>query len=182
MGSSIEERLRGPWLAALAGDSAAYADCLRELAAMLRGYYRKRLVSLPDEVEDLVQETLIAMHNRRHTYDPGRPLTAWAHAIAKYKYVDLMRRRAVRDELHEPIDDDLEAFAASDHDAADARRDLRKLLATLPERHRRPIECVKIEGLSVAETARRTGMSESAVKVGVHRGLKALAELIRRQP
>ena len=56
------------------------------------------------------------------------------------------------------------------------------LLATLPDRHRRPIECVKIEGLSVAEAAQRTGMSESAVKVGVHRGLKALAELIRRHP
>ncbi len=179
---SFEERVRGPWLAALAGDAAAYESCLRELAAMLRGYYRRRLASLPDEVEDLVQETLIAVHNQRHTYDPGQPLTAWVHAIAKYKYVDLLRRRAGRDALNDPLDDDVDAFAASDHDAADAKRDLRKLLATLPDRHRRPIECVKIEGLSVAEAALRTGMSESAVKVGVHRGLKALAELIRRQP
>jgi len=179
---SFEERVRGPWLAALAGDAAAYESCLRELAAMLRGYYRRRLASLPDEVEDLVQETLIAVHNQRHTYDPGQPLTAWVHAIAKYKYVDLLRRRAGRDALNDPLDDDVDAFAASDHDAADAKRDLRKLLATLPDRHRRPIECVKIEGLSVAEAALRTGMSESAVKVGVHRGLKALAELIRRHP
>ncbi len=179
---SFEERVRGPWLAALAGDAAAYESCLRELAAMLRGYYRRRLASLPDEVEDLVQETLIAVHNQRHTYDPGQPLTTWVHAIAKYKYVDLLRRRAGRDALNDPLDDDVDAFAASDHDAADAKRDLRKLLATLPDRHRRPIECVKIEGLSVAEAALRTGMSESAVKVGVHRGLKALAELIRRHP
>lgn len=179
---SLEERLRGPWLAALGGDAAAYESSLRELAAMLRGYYRRRLASLPDEVEDLVQETLIAVHNQRHTYDPDQPLTAWVHAIAKYKYVDLVRRRSGREALNDPLDDDVEAFAASDHDAADAKRDLRKLLATLPDRHRRPIECVKIEGLSVAETAHRTGMSESAVKVGVHRGLKALAELIRRHP
>ena len=179
---SIEERLRGPWLAAQSGDAAAYEGCLRDLAAMLRGYYRRRLAALPDEVEDLVQETLIAVHNQRHTYDPSQPLTAWVHAIAKYKYVDLVRRRAGRDALNEPLDDDLEAFAASDHDAADAKRDLRKLLATLPDRHRRPIELVKIEGLSVAEAAARAGMSESAVKVGVHRGLKALAELIRRHP
>jgi len=180
--NGIEERLRGPWLAAQRGDTSAYEGCLRELAAMLRGYYRRRLAALPDEVEDLVQETLIAVHNQRHTYDPSQPLTAWVHAIAKYKYVDLVRRRAGRDALNEPLDDDLEAFAASDHDAADAKRDLRKLLATLPDRHRRPIELVKIEGLSVAEAAARAGMSESAVKVGVHRGLKALAELIRRHP
>jgi RNA polymerase sigma-70 factor (ECF subfamily) len=178
----IEERLRGPWLAAQRGDASAYEDCLRELAAMLRGYYRRRLAALPDEVEDLVQETLIAVHNQRHTYDPRRPLTAWVHAIAKYKYVDLVRRRAGRDALNEPLDDDLEAFTSSDHEAADAKRDLRKLLETLPDRHRRPIELVKIEGLSVAEAAARAGMSESAVKVGVHRGLKALAELIRRHP
>ena len=180
--SGIEERLRGPWLAAQRGDASAYEGCLRELAAMLRGYYRRRLAALPDEVEDLVQETLIAVHNQRHTYDPSQPLTAWVHAIAKYKYVDLVRRRAGRDALNEPLDDDLEAFASSDHDAADAKRDLRKLLAMLPDRHRRPIELVKIEGLSVAEAAQRTGLSESAVKVGVHRGLKALAELIRRHP
>ena len=178
---SIEERLRGPWLAAQRGDAAAYESCLRELAAMLRGYYRRRLASLPDEVEDLVQEALIAVHNQRHTYDPDLPLTAWVHAIAKYKYVDLVRRRAGREALNDPLDDD-EAFAASDHDAADAKRDLRKLLATLPGRHRLPIELVKVEGLSVAEAAQRTGMSESAVKIGIHRGLKALGALIRRQP
>lgn len=178
----IEERLRGPWLAALAGDGDAYASCLTELAAMLRAYFRRRLTRWPDEVEDLVQETLIAVHNQRHTFDAGQPLTAWVHAIAKYKYVDLVRRRAGRDALHEPLDDDVAAFAASDHEAADAKRDLAKLLAMLPDRHRRPIECVKIQGLSVAEAARQTGMSESAVKVGIHRGLKALAELIRRQP
>lgn len=180
--SSLEERLRGPWLAAQGGDDKAYAGCLRDLAAMLRAYFRKRLVWAPDEAEDLVQETLIAVHNQRHTYDSRQPLTAWVHAIAKYKYVDLVRRRAGRDAKHEPLDDDIEVFAASDHDAADAKRDLGKLLATLPERHRLPIECVKIEGLSVAEAAKRTGQSESAVKVNIHRGLKALAELIRRQP
>ncbi|MEO8486723.1 MAG: sigma-70 family RNA polymerase sigma factor [Betaproteobacteria bacterium] len=178
----IEERLRDPWHAAQAGDGGAYASCLHELAGMLRGYYRRRLTRWPDDVEDLVQETLIAVHNQRHTYDARQPLTAWVHAIAKYKFVDLVRRRAGREALNDPIDDDTALFARSDHDAADAKRDLVKLLATLPDRHRRPIECVKIQGLSVAETAKLTGMSESAVKVGIHRGLKALSELIRRQP
>ena len=71
-------------------------------------------------------------------------------------------------------------FAASDEDARDARRDLAVLLGQLPDRHRLPILRVKIEGMSVAEAARVTGMSESAVKVGIHRGLKALAALIRK--
>jgi RNA polymerase sigma-70 factor (ECF subfamily) len=177
-----EERLRTPWLAAQRGDGAAYEQCLRELAALLRGFFRRRLTRSPDDIEDLVQETLIAVHNQRHTYDERQPLTAWVHAIARYKLVDLLRRRAGREALHDPLDEDAHALETSDHDAADAKRDLAKLLATLPDRHRRPIECVKLQGLSVAETAKLTGMSESAVKVGVHRGMKALAALIGRRP
>ncbi len=163
----------------LAGDGAAYRECLKQLGAHLRGFFRMRLARLPDEVEDLVQETLLAVHNQRHTYDSGQPLTAWVYAIARYKLVDLLRRRAGREMLNDPLDDGLEVFAVSDHDAAEARRDLGRLLERLPDRQRLPIMHVKLEGLSVAETARATGMSEAAVKVGVHRGLKALAALIR---
>jgi len=177
--SASEERLRGLLARGLSGDGAAYHAFLADLTAHLRAFFRKRLDRIPDEVEDLVQETLIAVHNQRHTYDPGQPLTAWMHAIAKYKLVDFLRRRARTDALIDPLDDELEVFAASDADAAEARRDLAKLLADLPDRQRMPIVHVKIEGLSVAETAQLTGMSESAVKVGVHRGLKALAAKIR---
>jgi RNA polymerase sigma-70 factor, ECF subfamily len=177
--SASEERLRGLLARGLSGDGAAYHAFLADLTAHLRAFFRKRLDRIPDEVEDLVQETLIAVHNQRHTYDPGQPLTAWMHAIAKYKLVDFLRRRARTDALTDPLDDELEVFAASDADATEARRDLAKLLADLPDRQRMPIVHVKIEGLSVAETAQLTGMSESAVKVGVHRGLKALAAKIR---
>ncbi|RPI46873.1 MAG: sigma-70 family RNA polymerase sigma factor [Betaproteobacteria bacterium] len=177
--SEIEDRLRRLLLGALEGDAAAYQSFLRELSALLRGFLRGRLAGIPDEVEDLVQETLLAIHNQRHTYDPAQPLTAWVHAIARYKMIDLLRRRAGREALHSPLDDELAVFATSDTEAGDARRDLTKLLATLPERQRLPIVHVKLEGLSVTETAHRTGMSESAVKVGIHRGLKALAALIR---
>ncbi|MCY1536229.1 ECF RNA polymerase sigma factor SigF [compost metagenome] len=89
--------------------------------------------------------------------------------------IDLLRAKSVREDLHDPLDDDLAVFAASATEASDAKRDLGGLLQTLPERQRLPIVHVKIEGLSVAETASLTGMSESAVKVGIHRGLKALA-------
>ncbi len=174
-----EERLRNLLLRGLAGDEPAYRQFLQELSAHLRAFLRRRLARLPDEVEDLVQESLLAIHNQRHTYDAEQPLTAWVQAIAKYKLVDLLRRRAKRELLTDPLDEEFGFDVVTDTDAADARRDLGKLLAQLPERQRLPIVHMKLEGLSVAEAARLTGMSESAVKVGVHRGLKALARLIR---
>jgi RNA polymerase sigma-70 factor (ECF subfamily) len=178
---AAEERLRGLLVAGLDGDAAAYRQFLRDLAAHLRGFLRRRLQRIRDEVEDLVQETLLAVHNQRHTYDRAQPLTAWVHAIAKYKLIDFLRRRAGRDDLTEPLDEELEVFASVDNAAAEARRDVAKLLAGLPEKQRQAIVCMKLEGLSVVETAARTGMSESAVKVYVHRGLKALALMIRSE-
>lgn len=173
--SDAEAALRSLFLRGLDGDAGAYRDFLQKLSAHLRAFLGKRLFGWPDEVEDLVQECLLAMHNQRHTYQSDQPLTAWVHAIARYKMIDLLRAKSVREALHDPLDDDLAVFAASATDASDARRDLGGLLQTLPERQRLPIVHVKIEGLSVAETASLTGMSESAVKVGIHRGLKALA-------
>ena len=177
-----EARLRELLVRGLAGDAAAYHAFLTDLSARLRAFLRRRLSGSPDDVEDLVQESLLAVHNQRHTYDAGQPLTAWVHAIAKYKLVDLLRRRAGRDSVTDPLDDHLDILAAADTDAGDARRDLATLLDALPERQRLPIILMKLEGRSVVETARLTGMSESAVKVGVHRGLKALAAQILRQP
>ncbi len=177
--SAKEDRLRGLMVRGLGGDSAAYHAFLKELSAHLRAFLRRRLARLPDDVEDLVQETLLAVHNQRHTYEADQPLTAWVHAIARYKLVDLLRRRAGREAMNDPLDDESAVFASSDAEVADARRDVAKLLERLPERQRLPIQYMKLEGLSVIETARATGMSESAVKVGVHRGLKALAAMIR---
>ena len=177
--STIEDRLRDLLVCGLAGDASTYHAFLKELSTHLRAFLKRRLSRLPDEVEDLVQETLLAVHNQRHTYDAGQPLTAWVHAIARYKLIDLLRRRAGRDALNDPLDDELAVFAESATEAADARRDLGKLLECLPDRQRRPIIHMKLQGLSVVEVARLTGMSESAVKVGVHRGLKALAAMIR---
>ncbi|MEJ8848151.1 sigma-70 family RNA polymerase sigma factor [Variovorax rhizosphaerae] len=174
-----EAILRGLFLRGLDGDAAAYHQFLQKLSAHLRAFLGKRLFGWPDEVEDLVQECLLAMHNQRHTYQPDQPLTAWVQAIARFKMIDLLRAKSSREALHDPLDDDLAVFADSDTDASDARRDLAGLLETLPDRQRLPIEHVKLQGLSVAETAAATGMSESAVKVGIHRGLKALAARIR---
>jgi RNA polymerase sigma-70 factor (ECF subfamily) len=175
----IEERLRSLMLESLPCDAAAYRIFLDELTTHLRSYLRRRLGGLPDEIEDLLQELLLAVHNKRHTYDPKQPLTAWVQAIARYKLVDLLRRRSRSDVLTDPLDEDDQVFATTANDAAEAQYDVAKLLRGLPDRQRLPILYVKIEGASVTDTAIRTGMSESAVKVGIHRGLKALAERIR---
>jgi len=163
-------------LRALAGDNAAYATFLARSGSHLRAYFRRRMTAFPDDVEDLVQETLLALHNRRHTYRAAQPLTAWLHAIARYKLVDALRARSARAFQAVPLDDADDAVLADSAPAAEeARRDVMALIGGLPDRQRLPILHVKLEGLSVAETAARTGLSESAVKIGVHRGLKALA-------
>ena len=174
-----ESRLRGLLVLGLGGDSVAYHGFLKALSLHLRAYFRKRLIQRMDEVEDLVQEVLIAVHNQRHTYRKDQPLTAWVHAIARYKLIDMLRSRSSREGLTDPLDDAMELFANSDSDTADAKRDVGTLLGTLPAKQRLPIVHVKLEGLSVVETAKLTGMSESAIKTGVHRGMKALAAKIR---
>lgn len=179
MANDAESALRELLAAAMAGDASAYHAFLKRLAAHLRAFFRKRLIRLPDEVEDLVQETLLAVHNQRHTYDPGQPLTAWIHAIAKYKLIDWLRRRSRRDVLTDPIDDMGEWLTAVDDRADEARRDVATLLQLLPDRQRLPILHVKLQGLSVIESAQLTGLSVSAVKIGIHRGLKVLAAKIR---
>jgi len=168
-------------LAGLDGDARAYRRFLDELAKRLRAFLRRRLFDMHDHVEDIVQETLLAVHNARHTYRRDQPVTAWVYAIARYKLMDFLRTRMRHDALNDPLDDAADLFEASAEDASDARRDVAALLDALPDRQRLPIDMVKLQGLSVAETARITGMSESAVKVGVHRGLKALAARIRGQ-
>lgn len=167
----LEAELKALMVRSLAGDGAAYAALLRRLGDHLRAYYLRRLGRAAD-AEDLLQETLIAMHARRSTYDPSRPFTAWVHAIARYKLIDFYRRTKRRAE--EPLDDPDILFGSEDASAAEAQLDVERLLGRLPEKTRRLIRDVKIEGLSTAEAAARHGISESAVKVGVHRGLKSL--------
>ncbi len=173
-----EAQLQALFLQGLAGDSGAYRAFLTALAVHVRGFLGRRLARRPAEIEDLLQEVLLAVHNARHTYQEQQPLTAWVQAIARYKLADYHRRYARHDALHEVLGDDSDLFVAGEEDAVQATRDLGKLLQQLPARQRLPIIHVKLERLSVEETARLTGLSSSAVKVGIHRGLKALAKLI----
>lgn len=175
----IERRLRPLWQQAQAGDEAAYAGALGLMARRLRGYFRRRLFATPGDVEDLVQETLLAVHLQRGTFDATMPVTAWLHAIARHKLADLWRREGRGGAVVEFVDDlsELEHVAAAD--AAEPARDLAVLLQRLPVAQRSAIVDTKIKGMSVAEAAVAAGTSESAIKVNVHRGLRRLAQLIR---
>jgi RNA polymerase sigma-70 factor (ECF subfamily) len=172
---NIEAQLHSLWMQSLNGDSASYERALSLLSGYLRSFMRKRMQSHLSDVEDLVQETLMAVHQKRHTYQSDQPLTAWVYAIARYKWVDHLRAHGRRESLHDDIDDWAESLSVDNtEEASDAHKDLELVLAQLPLRQREAIEHTRLMGLSITETAERTGQSEASVKVNIHRGLKTL--------
>ncbi|MBX5105054.1 sigma-70 family RNA polymerase sigma factor [Rhizobium lentis] len=173
-----EQALKALMLLSLDGDEAAYRRLLTALRVLLVGYYSRRMASaMKADIEDLVQETLLALHSRRATYDRERAFTAWFFSIARYKLIDHHRgrggRRMAETELGEEFESDF------DEEGLTARLDVERLLEGLSPKQQELIRQVKLEGQSVADTAKRTGQSESAVKVGIHRALKALGERLR---
>lgn len=178
-----EAELKQLMLAGLDGDAAAYRTLLDRLSRLLRSYYRAKLSRISreaTEAEDVMQDVLMAFHTRRHTYDPNELFMPWVYAIARYKFIDHLRRtRAALVDV--PLDDVGELVARENHAGVESSHDLRKLLHKLPEKMRRAIQYVKLDGLSVAEAAVRCGMSEAAVKINVHRGLKRLAASIAQE-
>jgi RNA polymerase sigma-70 factor (ECF subfamily) len=163
-------------LRGLSGDAQAQRQLLSDLAVLLQRFLRRRLGPVPD-VDDLVQDTLVAMHTRRDTYDPSQPITAWVYSITRYKLVDHLRRKRVR--LAVSLDDCQELFSEDEVEQAADSRDVDQLLGELPERQREAIRLTRIEGWSVAEAAAKTGQTIAAIKVNVHRGLKRLISLQR---
>lgn len=178
-----EIELKTLMLASLDGDAASHRALLERLSRRLRAYYKGKLANIgrgAAEAEDLVQEAILAIHIKRHTYSPAEPLTPWVHAIARYKLIDFLRR--TRTSLADvPIDQADQIMAYDDSVGAESTYDVRRLMARLPKNMRCAIEAVKLDGQSIAEAADRCGISESAVKVNIHRGLKALAALIARE-
>ena len=178
------ERVIAPiWRLAQTGDEKAYEQALRLIAQRLRAFFRRRMNNTPEDAEDMVQETLLAIHTRRHTYDDAFPVSAWIMAIAKYKLIDFWRKHGKRETLTDEFDDtDLSQQSIIATEAASSNlADIQKLLHQLPEKQRQAIELIKLLGLSVSEAAQQTGLSESALKVQVHRGIKQLAALVAKQ-
>jgi RNA polymerase sigma-70 factor (ECF subfamily) len=181
--TTLETELKALMLASLNGNAASHRSLLDRLSRRLRAYYKAKLVTVGKgkvEAEDLVQEAILAIHLKRHTYDPREPLTPWVYAIARYKLIDFLRRNRVS--LTEvPIDEVDEVMAHDDNADAESTYDIRRLMQRLPEGMQCSIQAVKLDGLSIAEAAKRCGLSESGVKVNIHRGLKAMAALIARE-
>lgn len=177
----FESQLKPLWLQGNQGNAKAYTAALELIASRLRRFYIRRLQNLPDEVEDLVQETLLALHLQRGTYDDSLPVSSWMYSIARHKLVDLWRRRGRKESLNDSFDE----MDESEHPIADtemaASRDLNVLLNRLPEAQQQAILLTKIEGLSMEEASARSGVSVAALKVQVHRALKKLAELVRNE-
>lgn len=172
--AEMEARLHALMIASLDGDANAYRRLLAELATHLRRYYARRLhPALAANDEDLVQETLMAVHSRRLTYDRTQPFTAWVFALARYKLIDHFRRHRLR--VTVPLDEESALFAHDEEPDITARLDVDAALATIPAKPRELIRRVRIEGATIAEAAAGTGMTETAARVSIHRGLKALA-------
>jgi RNA polymerase sigma-70 factor (ECF subfamily) len=177
LASDLEARLKALMLRGLAGEAAAHAELLGALAGYLRGFLARRMGRNAGDVEDLVQEALLAIHLKRETYDTSQPFTPWAYAIARYKFLDWCRRNRIR--RTEPLEESADLFASEDTEEAAVRHDLGKLVSALPVRQRTLLEDVKITGLSNAEAAAKAGMSETAVKVSIHRSLQFLMRRAR---
>lgn len=151
------------------GDSAAYAAFLNEATPVIR-----RIVSVrgvPGEMEDIVQEVLLALHAKRHTWRPEAPVAPWLYAIARYKATDGWRRRRA---TAVPIDDLADVLAAEPAPDATAGRDLGRLLAGLDARSAGIVRSVAVDGESAVEVGARLGMQEGAVRVALHRAMARL--------
>lgn len=161
--------------AAQLGDSASYRRLLGELKLWLTRYYARRLP--PAVIDDAAQDALIAIHEKRHTYDPDRPFVPWLAAIARYKWID--RLRTLRRTAAEPLVEDV-PIGGHETEVVSATV-LDRLLAGLKPAQAEVIRLVKIHGLSVEEASAKTGQSVSLVKVNIHRGLARLMLAVQTQ-
>jgi RNA polymerase sigma-70 factor (ECF subfamily) len=164
--------------AAIAGDERAYADFLHRIAALVRGFVRRKVVQGGVDPEDVVQETLLAIHVKRHTWRPDAPVLPWVYAIARFKLIDAFRRRGRRIEVE--IDEIAETFAEPETETV-SERDINRALDGLPPAQRSVVSSISVDGQSIGETASKLGISETAVRVSLHRGLAAIAKRFGRQ-
>ncbi len=156
------------------GDRTAYRALLTDCRKWLARYFARRIA--PHQIDDLVQETLVSMHRKLATWDSGRPFLPWLAAIARYRWIDALRRQHDEAELG-----DNDAAVPAGDEAVHARLGLDRLLAHLPPAQAQAITLVRIEGASIAEASKISGQSESLVKVNIHRGLKRLAALVESE-
>lgn len=162
-----------------AGNSRAYATFLRTITPVLRGIVRAKGGGLGESVcEDVLQEVLLAVHLKRHTWQAGAPVRPWLYAIARYKVVDAFRARGGKAEL--PIEDFDEILAAEAGPDPTEAADMAKMIGLLDDRSGRLVRMIGIDGASTAEAGQALNMTEGAVRVALHRAFKTLAALRER--
>jgi RNA polymerase sigma-70 factor (ECF subfamily) len=168
--------------AASEGDAGAYSRLLAGITPVIRSAALRtcrRYGASTSDVEDVVQETLLAIHLKRHTWRNGDPVGPWIRAIAKYKLIDSLRRRTRRQEID--IEDFVDTLRSEEGAELSSAGDVERLLVHLPARDQMILRLVSIEGHSNRDAGEKLGMNETAVRVALHRSLKRLAELLRKE-
>lgn len=176
--SDGEKELSDLLRAAIDGDERAYAEFLRRAATFIRRFARPRVTHGGIDPEDIVQETLLAIHMKRHTWRTDAPVAPWLYAITRHKVIDAFRRRGRHVEIEIEEIADLVAQPLGER----AREwEIERALESLTPGQRSVVSAVSVDGSSIGETASRLGMSETAVRVALHRGLAAIAKRFGRK-
>jgi RNA polymerase sigma-70 factor (ECF subfamily) len=165
-----------------AGDASSYQQLLRQLTPVLRATARRSLApaGMADtDAEDVVQETLLAIHLKRQSWDEDAPFGPWLRAIARHKMIDVLRRRGRR--VSVSIDDFAEVLADGGGEPDMLVDDVGRHLEDLPPGQRNVVRAIAVDGASIAEVAARFSMTSGAVRVALHRGLAALARKFRME-
>src|SRR3979411_1886885 len=169
------------------GEAIAYERMLKEVATALRRSLAPRLVRVglgAHEAEDLVQEILIGLHGKRHTWDPARPFLPWLHTITRYKLIDFVRRRRrdTRGRVDLPFDDWLEMVGPPADEANRSTWEVDRHLAVLPVGQRKVVRAIAVEGASVRSLAQELATSEGVVRGTLHRAISRLLEAADATP
>lgn len=176
MNGDAENELATLLRAAIAGDERAYAEFLGRTAAIARGFARRKIQGGVDP-EDIVQETLLAIHMKRHTWKTDAPVLPWVYAIARFKLIDAFRKRGRHVEIE--IGEIAETVAQPEAETV-SDREIGRVLDGLAAGQRSVVAAISIEGRSIGETAAKFGMTETAVRVALHRGLRSIAKKFGR--
>ncbi|HSH13709.1 MAG TPA: sigma-70 family RNA polymerase sigma factor, partial [Desulfurivibrionaceae bacterium] len=172
-----EEKWAGWMRRAQEGDESAYRKLLEELGGAIENFLASRLGRV-EFLEDIVQESLLAIHQARHTWDPARPFRPWMFAIVRYKSIDMLRRRTTRSQHEEPLADDAQDGQQQVAYGGESILEGEQVFQDLKPQYREALILTRIVGLSIAEAAEQCGVSEVAMRVRVHRALKDLARTL----
>jgi RNA polymerase sigma-70 factor (ECF subfamily) len=176
-----EDEWTGLMRSAIAGDGAAYRRLLSAIAPVLRATARRGLARAGqpvDQAEDIVQDILLAVHLKRHTWDANAPFAPWLFAIARNKLIDALRRRGRR--VFVNIDDFAEVIPSETPEETVPAREVAAHLEALPARQRDVLQSIAVDSASIKATAAKLAMSEGAVRVALHRGLASLTAKLRK--